>query len=57
MSLINEDQVELQGINWLKELGYQYKNGYDISPDGTNPERDNFRKEFLKKDFHLQLKE
>ena len=30
MSLINEDQVELQGIEWFKELGYQYKNGYEI---------------------------
>ena len=44
MSIINEDQVELQGIEWFKELGYQYKNGYEISPDGTNPERDDFRK-------------
>lgn len=44
MPLINEDQVELQGIDWFKELGYQYKNGYEISPDGTNPERDDFRK-------------
>ena len=35
MTLINEDQVELQGIDWFKELGYQYKNGYEISPEGT----------------------
>ena len=44
MTLINEDQVELQGINWFKELGYQYKNGYEISPEGTDSERDDFRK-------------
>ena len=47
MSIINEDQVELQGIEWFKELGYQYKNGYEISPDGTNPERDDFRQVIL----------
>ena len=47
MTLINEDQVELQGIEWFKELGYHYKNGYEISPDGTYPERDDFRKAIL----------
>ena len=47
MTLINEDQVELQGINWFKELGYQYKNGYEISPEGTDSERDDFRQVIL----------
>ena len=49
MSLINEDQVELQSIEWFKELGYQYKNGYKISPDGDESERNDFRKEIKKK--------
>ena len=47
MSLINEDQVELQSIDWFKELGYKYKNGYQISPEGINPERDEFRQVIL----------
>ena len=47
MSLIDEDQVELQSIEWFKELGYQYKNGYDIAPEGVNPERDDFRQVIL----------
>ena len=47
MPLITEDQVELQSLEWFKELGFEYANGYDIAPDGTNPERDNFRKVIL----------
>ena len=46
-SLIDEELVELQGIEWFKELGYQYKNGYEISPEGTKPERDQFRQVIL----------
>ena len=34
MSLITEEQVELQSIEWFKELGYQYKDGYEIAPEG-----------------------
>ena len=47
MTLINEEQVELQGIDWFKDLGYQYKNGFKISPEGKEPERDDFRKVVL----------
>ena len=47
MSLITEEQVELQSIEWFQELGYQYKDGYEIAPEGVNPERDNFRQVFL----------
>ena len=47
MSLITEEQVELQSIEWFKELGYQYKDGYEIAPEGINPERDDFRKVIL----------
>ena len=47
MSLINEEQVELQSIKWFEELGYQYKDGYKIAPEGINPERDDFRKVIL----------
>ena len=31
MSLITEEQVELQSIEWFKELGYHYKNGYEMN--------------------------
>ena len=46
-NLINENQVELQSINFFKELGYQFKNGYEISPDGDNPERDQYHQTIL----------
>ena len=51
MSLITEEQVELQGIEWFKELGYQYKDGYEIAPEGVNPERDDFRQVILEERF------
>ncbi len=47
MSIIDENQVELQSIKFFKELGYKYKNGYDIAPEGDNPERDDYRKVIL----------
>ncbi|MDA9997494.1 type I restriction endonuclease subunit R [Gammaproteobacteria bacterium] len=47
MSLITEEQVELQSIEWFKELGYQYKDGYEIAPEGGNPERNDFRQVIL----------
>ena len=47
MALVTEDQVELQSIEWFKDLGYQYKHGNDISPEGKEPERSDFRKVIL----------
>ncbi|MBC7091244.1 MAG: HsdR family type I site-specific deoxyribonuclease, partial [Nitrososphaeria archaeon] len=41
--------VEQPAINWLKELGYSYINGYELSPD--NNERDSYRDVLLKKRF------
>ncbi len=43
MALITEDHVEVQTIDWFKELGYQYKCGYDIAPDGEQSERNDYR--------------
>ena len=47
MSLIIEEQVENLGIELFQNLGYQYKNGYEIKPDGKNPERDSIRSVIL----------
>ncbi len=41
--MITEDQLEQQCLDWFKTLGYQYKNGYDIAPDGDTPERENYQ--------------
>ena len=43
MALVTEDQVELQSIEWFKDLGYQYVYGYDIAVDGETPERTDYR--------------
>ena len=48
MALVTEDKVELQTIDWFKEIGYQYLCGYDIAHDGETPERDDYRSAILK---------
>ena len=48
MALVTEDQVELQSIEWFKDLGYQYVCGYDIAVDGETPERTDYRSVVLK---------
>lgn len=48
MALITEDHVELQSIEWFKDLGYDYACGYDIAPDGETPERTDYRSVTLK---------
>ncbi len=39
-AVISEDQIEQVVIQEFVELGYQYINGANISPDGANPERE-----------------
>ena len=48
MALVTEDQVELQSIEWFKDLGYDYICGYDIAPDGETPERTDYISVVLK---------
>jgi type I restriction enzyme R subunit len=40
MAVISEDNIEQVIIQEFIELGYQYINGTDISPDGSMPERE-----------------
>ena len=47
LGLITEEKVELFSIELFKELGYQYKDGYEIAPEGANPEREDFRQVIL----------
>ena len=56
MSVIDEEVVELQGIEWFRELGYTYKNGYEISPEGIIPERSEFRNVILEERLSTALK-
>jgi len=48
MALVTEDQVELQSIEWFRDLGYDYVCGYDIAPDGDTPERSDYISVVLK---------
>ena len=52
---MSEDQVEIQCINWFKDLGYKYKSGYEISPERENPERDDFKKVILEERLRSSL--
>ncbi len=47
MSLITEDLLEQQCLDWFKEIGYSYVFGPDLAPDGDSPERDDFRQVIL----------
>jgi type I restriction enzyme R subunit len=44
---LNEDGYERQFINWLKGIGWQWKFGPDISPDGSAPERNSYKEVIL----------
>ena len=37
-----EDELEQTAIGWLQELGYDYRFGPDIAPDGASPERGHY---------------
>tara|TARA_R110002074_G_scaffold349634_1_gene520343 strand:- start:129697 stop:132855 length:3159 start_codon:yes stop_codon:yes gene_type:complete len=40
--MITEDQLEQLCLDWFKYIGYDYVCGYDIAPDGENPERTDY---------------
>lgn len=53
--MITEDQLEQQCLGWFKSQGYSYACGYDISPDGVSPERDDYHQVILKQRLQHQL--
>ena len=44
---MTEDQLEMETLAWLAELGYAVQSGYDIAHDGPNPQRANYRQVVL----------
>ena len=56
MALITEDHVEIQSIEWFKELGYQHKCGYDIAPDEAESERKDYRSVIIQERLMSALK-
>jgi type I restriction enzyme, R subunit len=47
MAFITEDQLEQVTIGWFKELGYTYVFSPELAPDGSTPERHDFRQVIL----------
>ena len=45
--MITEDQLEQLCLEWFQSIGYDYVCGYDIAPDGDNPERVDYRQVVL----------
>jgi len=41
--MITEDQLEQLCLDWFREGGYEYANGYDIAHDGKLPEREDYK--------------
>ncbi|WP_018416234.1 type I restriction endonuclease subunit R [Teredinibacter turnerae] len=45
--MITEELLETTCLAWFEQIGYKYLNGYDIAPDGANPERSDYRQIIL----------
>ena len=44
---MTEDQLEQETLAWLQDVGYAVHSGFDIAPDGPNPQRANYREVLL----------
>ena len=44
---MTEDQLEQEALGWLAEAGYTHFYGPDIAPDGSSPERADYRQVVL----------
>jgi type I restriction enzyme R subunit len=53
--MITEDQLEQQCLEWFQSQGYSFACGYDIAPDGSSPEREDYHQVVLKQRLLNQL--
>ncbi|WP_246837659.1 type I restriction endonuclease subunit R [Salinicola sp. MH3R3-1] len=53
--MINEDQLEQLCLEWFSETGWEIANGTDIAPDGSAPERADYRQVLLLADCEAAL--
>ncbi|MBL0090431.1 MAG: type I restriction endonuclease subunit R [Ideonella sp.] len=44
---MTEDQLEQEALGWLAEVGYQHRYGPELAPDGSTPERSDYRQVLL----------
>lgn len=53
--MINEDQLEQLCLEWFSETGWEIAHGPDIAPDGSTPEREDYRQVLLLADLEALL--
>jgi type I restriction enzyme R subunit len=53
--MIYEDEIEQLAIDLLKEIGYEYYHGQDISPDSQNPKRQSIEEVIHEEDLRNAL--
>ncbi|MFN9278820.1 MAG: type I restriction endonuclease subunit R [Betaproteobacteria bacterium] len=44
---MTEDQLEQEALGWLAGVGYQHRFGPELAPDGSTPERSDYRQVLL----------
>ena len=44
---LDEAQLEIATVDYLREMGYDYVHGPKIAPDGEAPEREDYRQVVL----------
>ncbi|MCL4740149.1 MAG: type I restriction endonuclease subunit R [Burkholderiaceae bacterium] len=44
---MTEDQLEQEALGWLADVGYQRRYGPELAPDGSTPERSDYRQVLL----------
>ncbi len=44
---MTEDQLEQEALGWLVDVGYQHRYGPELAPDGSTPERSDYRQVLL----------
>lgn len=47
MKLISENHLEEASLVWFQEIGYAFAHGPDLAPDGSTPEREDYRQVVL----------
>jgi type I restriction enzyme, R subunit len=44
---MTEDQLEQEALGWLADVGWQHRHGPELAPDGSTPERSDYRQVLL----------
>src|SRR5690606_8668086 len=53
---MTEDQLEQQCLQWFAEGGWEIAHGPDLAPDGTAPERADYRQVLLLEDLEAAIR-